>query len=192
MPPYCRRNLTHHPYLNSAVQVEGKSVDDPRRDSLPSSMMSDIVWTSYIIVYISCGCCRYVIYTGRQYTVHTRRDKAKSRTPSALAGLLFVGVCRSPEYTAPASVSAGDAFYNAGMRARHRLCGRDSVFDQMSDMQEKRARKVNQLTFVCLLTSPIDCPCTQRYRGNDPCHLSATDTTFRKSRIYSRGIANVR
>jgi len=68
----------------------------------------------------------------------------KSKMPSALAGLLlFVEVCRSPEYTAPGSVSAGDAFHNTGVQAHHCLCGRDSVFDQMSDMRERRLRKAN-------------------------------------------------
>ena len=104
----------------------------------------------------------------------------KSKTPPTLAGLLFVEVCRSPEYTAPAPVSAGDALHDGGVRARHRLCGRDSVFlIKMSDMQEK-TRAECQSHFFCPITSPIDYPCTQRYRGNGTSHLSATDTTLRK------------
>src|SRR5260221_6235425 len=59
-----------------------------------------------------------------------RQDKSKM--PPTLAGLLVVEVCRSPDYTSPASVSGGDAFHDGGvaaaLRARHRLCGRDSVF----------------------------------------------------------------
>ena len=130
------------------------------------------------------------LHTTPIYGPHIKRQD-KSKKPSALSGLL-VEVCRSPEYTAPTSVSAGDAFHDAGMRARHSLCGRDSVFfDQMSDVQEKRVRKANR-TFVCLITSPIDHPCTQKYQENGPGHLSATDTTLRRLRICPRGIANVR
>ena len=172
--------------------MEGKSVNDPRRDSLPSSMMSDIVWTSYIIVYISCGCCRYVIYTGRQYTVHTRRDKAKSRTPSHSQGYSSSGSAGAQSTQRPLPFPLATRSTTLGCE-HVTACVAEILFSiKMSDMQEIRTRKVNRLTFVCLLTSPIDCPCTQRYRGNGPCHLSATDTTLRKSRIYSRGIANVR
>ena len=86
---------------------------------------------------------------------------------STFRGLLGGGVFWSPEYTTSASVPAGDAFDNAGVGTRHRLCSRDPV-----ECLERRPRaQETDNTCLCQTTSPRTHPCTQKCQVNGPDHL---------------------
>jgi hypothetical protein len=61
---------------------------------------------------------------------------------------------------------------------------------------KRRARrngtKVAILTLSYLIILPGDRPWAQRYRGNDPCHLSTGDKPIRESKYYPQGMRNAK
>jgi hypothetical protein len=61
---------------------------------------------------------------------------------------------------------------------------------------KRRARrsgtKAAILTLSYLIILPVDRPWAQRYRGNDPCHLSTGDKPIRKFKYYPQGVRNAK
>ena len=85
---------------------------------------------------------------------------------------VVVRFCRSPQYTAPGCVPTGGAFDYIGMRACHCLRGRNSIH-LISDTQRRKPKCNPTLCYLTIL--PLGLPWAQRYRENDPCHLSTGD-----------------
>jgi hypothetical protein len=60
------------------------------------------------------------------------------------------------------------------------------VYSSYKRRARRNRTKECNLTLSCPLILPVDRPWAQRYRGNDPCHLSTGDNPIRKFKYYPR------